>query len=35
MEGYGVTCTPGILSLTNRAATLALGCPTSFGLKQQ
>ena len=31
-HGYGVTWTPGILSLTKAAATSALGFPMSLGL---
>lgn len=29
---YGVTLTPGTRFMTNSAATVALGCPTSLGL---
>lgn len=34
MKADGVTFTPGTRFMMNSAATVALGCPTSFGLCQ-
>lgn len=31
---HGVTLTPGTLFMTNSAAVVALGCPTSFSRKR-